>query len=365
MGKGQVLARVHPVILCGGAGTRLWPASREALPKQFAPLLGAHSTFQETLLRVQASALFTRPLIVTNARHVDLAQAQADALGIAVDFLLEPMARDSGPAMLAAALWLERFAQGELGLMLAADHLVRKPEAFRQAVEAGRQAAQAGAIVTFGITPTSPATGYGYIEPGAALVGGAHQVARFIEKPPREQALAYLAQGFVWNSGNFLFSPTVLIAEYTGRQPACVVAVQAALAQAQAVSCGLLLDEAAFSGAQKRSFDYAVMEHTRHAAVIAGDFGWSDIGGWDALWAIADKDANGNVVQGDVLAQDCHDTYIATTGLLVAALGVHDLVIVAMPDAVLVIDKARAGEVKALVEQLKQAGRADLLRNPP
>lgn len=350
---------IRPVIMCGGSGTRLWPASREAFPKQFAPLIGQRSTFQETVLRVQDRAHFGRPLIVTNKAHRFMVERQLSEIGIEADILLEPVARDSGPAIIAAALHLARHTPDALALVLAADHMVLKPKAFREAAMAGRKAAAEGAIVTFGIVPTSPATGYGYIQPGDALDGRVAGIARFVEKPNAETAIDYIRRGYLWNSGNFLFRPDIVIAEYEASEPASVHAVRKALDQAHADLGVPVLDEAAFLEARKTSFDYAVMEKTKRAAVIAGDFGWSDIGGWDAIWAISERDADGNAAQGPAMFLDTEGSYVSSEDQLVATLGLKHVVVVATRDAVLVADKARASEVKNVVEALKKAGRPE------
>ncbi|MGL5446778.1 MAG: mannose-1-phosphate guanylyltransferase/mannose-6-phosphate isomerase, partial [Rhabdaerophilum sp.] len=334
---------IRPVIMCGGSGTRLWPASREVFPKQFAPLIGQRSTFQETILRMQDAAHFGRPLIVTNKVHRFMVERQLAEIGIEADILLEPVARDSGPAIIAAALYLAQHSPHALALVLAADHMVLKPKAFRDAAVAGSAAAQDGAIVTFGIVPTSPATGYGYIQPGEAIDDKVSHIGRFVEKPNAETALDYIRRGFFWNSGNFLFRPDIVIAEYETNEPASVQAVRKALAQAQPDLGVPVLHEAAFLAAKRISFDYAVMEKTKRAAVIAGDFGWSDIGGWDALWAIAERDADGNAAQGDALFVDTEGSYVSTEDQLVATLGLKHVVVVATRDAVLVADKTRAG----------------------
>ncbi|MCA3649125.1 MAG: mannose-1-phosphate guanylyltransferase/mannose-6-phosphate isomerase [Methylobacterium sp.] len=350
---------IRPVILCGGSGTRLWPLSREAFPKQFAPIIGKRSTFQETLLRVKDPAVFGKPLVITNRSHRFMVERQLAEIGIAADILLEPMARDSGPAVLAAALYLHRQTPDALALMLAADHLVLKPKAFVEAVVAGRAVAAAGGIVTFGILPTSPATGYGYIDPGEESGAGLRAVRRFVEKPDARRALEYVASGYLWNSGNFLFAPSTVIGEYRDSQPECVNHVEAALAEASVDLEVPTLNEEHFAKARKIAFDIAVMEKTRHAHVVAGDFGWSDIGDWNALWEVSEKDNAGNAGQGPVLMVETEGSYVSTEDQLVATLGVKDLVVVATRDAVLVADRHKVGQVKQLVERLKQDGRPE------
>lgn len=350
---------IRPVIMCGGSGTRLWPASREAFPKQFAALFGERSTFQETLIRVSDPVLFGKPLVVTNKIHRFMVERQLSEIGLAADILLEPVARDSGPAILAASLFIAQRSPDALLLVLAADHVVLDVPAFHAAAKAGIEAANSGRIVTFGIVPNAPATGYGYIEAGKTVAGEAREVARFVEKPDVATARTYIEAGYLWNSGNFLFKPACMIAEYASHDAKSIEHVQAALDKAT-VDLGVpILDEASFTAAGKISIDYAVMERTKLAAVVAGDFGWSDIGGWDALWAVTPQDASANAAVGDVTFIDSQGSYASSDGQLVAVLGMNDTVVVAMRDAVLVADKSRSGEIKGLVEQLKKAHRIE------
>lgn len=354
---------IRPVIMCGGSGTRLWPASREAFPKQFAPIIGERSTFQETLLRFRDAAHFGRPVVVANKAHRFMVERQIREVGVEADILLEPMARDSGPAVLASSLFVANRTPGALALVLAADHMVLKPEAFRQAVLDGVEAAEQDMIVTFGIVPTGPATGYGYIEPGEPLGRAARRIARFVEKPDAQTALRYLASGFLWNSGNFLFRPGQVIAEYTRFDPESARLIREALDKAVRDLGAPVLDEASFGAARKISFDFAVMEKTDHAAVVAGDFGWSDIGGWDALWDMGEQDSEGNVARGNVALFRTGRSYVSSEGQLVATLGVDNLVIVSTRDALLVADKAQAGAVKDVVAALRQAGHEEAVNH--
>ncbi len=354
---------IRPVILCGGSGTRLWPLSRGTLPKQFAPILGKNSTFQDTLLRVKEPGIFGTPLVVANHAHRFMVERQLEEIGLEADILLEPVARDSGPAVLAAAVYLQRETPDALALMLAADHLVLKPEAFRDAVVAGRPVAALGGIVTFGILPTSPATGYGYIHPGAKSGEGVCVVSRFVEKPDAKRALEYVASGYLWNSGNFLFDPSQVIAEYRASQPDCVAAVEAAVEHAGRDLEVPTLHQDHFVKARKIAFDFAVMEKTKNAHVVAGDFGWSDIGDWNALWEVSDRDGAGNVGQGPVIMVGSEGTYVSSEDQLIATLGVKNLVVVATRDAVLVADRHEVGQVKQLVERLREDGRPEASRH--
>jgi mannose-1-phosphate guanylyltransferase/mannose-6-phosphate isomerase len=348
---------ITPLIMCGGSGSRLWPLSRESFPKQFAPLIGNRSTFQETVLRVTDPGLFGRPLIVTNKRLRFMVERQLAEIGCKADLLLEPMARDSGPAIAAGAAMIARERPDDLVLVLAADHLVRDVPRFRATVAAGAEAARQGHIVTFGIEPTMPATGYGYIEPGEAIGGSETcRVRRFVEKPDAATAQRYLAEGYLWNSGNFLFQASTLLAEYERFSPESLIAVHEALKRAETDLGALVLDAEAFEKTHKKSIDYQVMEKTTRAAVIPGSFGWSDVGTWDALWDISDKDGAGNVTVGDVVTVSSHNVYASTDGPLVGVVGMSDAVVVATRDAVLVCDKSRSGEVKTLVDQLRKQG---------
>lgn len=352
-------APIRPLIMCGGSGTRLWPVSRETLPKQFARLTGERSTFQETLLRVADPALFGRPLVIANRVHRDTITGQAREIGVDIDMVLEPFARDSAPAIIAGTLAIANATPGSLVLVLAADHLVRDPEGFRDTVRRGYRAASEGAIVTFGIVPTFPSTAYGYIAPGEVFSGDARRVARFIEKPDLDTAGTLVANGYFWNSGNFMFRPDTVLKEYAEADPESLAAIRGALAAAARDGDVLALSEADFQRARKISFDFAIMENTANATIVSGDFGWSDIGGWDALWSVSPKDSSGNASFGDAVLMDTAGSYARSDGPLMVLVGMRDVVAVASGDAILVADRARAGEVKDAVESLRRAGRPE------
>ena len=348
---------IRPLIMCGGSGARLWPLSRESFPKQFAPLIGKNSTFQETVLRMADKARFGRPLIVTARRHRFMVERQLAEIGVEADILLEPMPRDSGPAIAAGAALVARDNPDQLVMVLAADHVVRDAPAFRQTVLAAASAAEQGYIVTFGIQPSLPATGYGYIERGEPIAGStALRVRRFVEKPDLATAQRYLLEGYLWNSGNFLFKASALLAEYGRFSPDSLAAIEEALDKAGSDLGARVIDADAFERAQKKSIDYQVMEKTDKAAVLPCSFGWSDIGTWDAMWDISDKDANANVAVGDVELIETTASYASTDGPRVGMVGMKNTVVVATRDAVLVCDKSRAGEVKTLVDKLRKAG---------
>jgi mannose-1-phosphate guanylyltransferase/mannose-6-phosphate isomerase len=348
------MSHIVPLIVCGGSGTRLWPASRASRPKQFLPLFGPLSTFQETIKRVGDPAIFGRPVIVTNRDHRFLVADQLKAVGAEADVVLEPEGRDSGPAILAGT----RFAANRDGadaivLALAADHMVRDVEGFANSCQAALAGAQSGRIVTFGITPDHAATGYGYIEPGAPMGGALAAVARFIEKPDAETAIRYVREGYLWNSGNFLFKASTLIDEYMASEPETVEAIAEAVDKG-AVDLGFLhLDAASFGRAVKLSIDYAVMEKTTRAAVVPASFDWSDVGSWSAVRALSDRDEAGNAARGRATFVNARDNLVSSDGPLVAVVGLDDLAVIATGDAVMVARRDDAAGVKALVERLK------------
>ena len=354
------MTKIVPVLLAGGAGTRLWPVSRDALPKQFLPLVGERSTYQETLLRVADDKLFAQPIVITGSDFRFFARRQAEDLGIDALVVIEPMRRDSGPAVAAAAALARSRDPEAVVLALAADHIILDVEEFRATCLAGMKAAQAGKIVTFGITPTAPKTSYGYIRRGADIGGSeVSAVAAFVEKPNAETASRYVAEGYLWNSGNFLFRADVLMKELERFEPAMAAAAERAVARAATDLQFLRLDTEAFGSAPQKSIDYAVMEKTDRAAVVAGKFGWSDIGSWDAILDIAQRDKLGNAIQGTVVTEDAHNCVIHSVDRLTAVVGVDDLVVVSTPDAVLVVPRERAQEVRELVAKLKSAGRSE------
>ncbi|WP_425450494.1 mannose-1-phosphate guanylyltransferase/mannose-6-phosphate isomerase, partial [Virgifigura deserti] len=313
------------MILCGGSGTRLWPVSRAAYPKQLMPLTSELTLLQETLQRVADPARFAAPLVVCNDEHRFLVAEQARALGGApITILLEPTGRNTAPAIAAAAHLLAAQDGEAVMLVLPSDHYVAAPGRFREAVDQAVRAADAGALVTFGIAPDKPETGYGYVRQGAALAGcpGCFAVDRFVEKPDRATAEAYLAEGgYAWNSGMFLFRAARYLAELARLEPAMLAATREAVARAVRDLDFLRLDQEAFAGAPARSIDYAVMERTDSAAVVPLDIGWSDVGSWAALWETAAKDGAGNTLIGDVLAAGLRNSYIRAESRLVAAVG--------------------------------------------
>ncbi|PZU95183.1 MAG: mannose-1-phosphate guanylyltransferase/mannose-6-phosphate isomerase [Chelatococcus sp.] len=348
---------IRPIIMCGGAGTRLWPTSRNSLPKQFAMLLGQRSTFQDTVMRLR-NKRFDRPIILTNRVHRVLAEKQLAEIGAEADIVLEPERRDSGPAILAGCLIAAGQAPGTPVLVVASDHVVEDAEAFRRCVVNGVPAARAGRLVTFGVTARHACTEYGWIAPGRNLEGRTRAVECFAEKPDGHQAAEYLLNGWLWNSGNFLFKPEVLIEEYRSFEPDSVAAVERAVAEGHDEGGAFALGQAGFAQAEKRSIDFAVMERTSRAAVVTTSCGWSDIGNWDALWALSAHDGSGNVRRGDCEVVDSHNCFVSTDGPMTSVLGVEDLVVVASHDAVLVAGRSRTGDVKQVVELLRSKGRS-------
>jgi len=344
--------------MCGGAGTRLWPASREGRPKQFLPLFGPLSTFQETVRRVSDPALFGRPIVVTNSQYRFLVAEELAAIGVEADILLEPMRRDSGPAIAAGAAFAVERGGDPVIVALAADHVVTDPAAFAKVCGLAADAAAAGRIVTFGVRPTRPATEYGYIRAGAAIEPGLFAIEKFVEKPDAKTAARYVTEGYLWNSGNFMFRASLLIDEYKSFEPDSVAAVAAAVKNAGADLGFVTLDAKAFAGATAKSIDYAVMERTKRAAVMPASYGWSDVGSWQAVWELSDRDALGNSAQGSVVFVDSRGSYVASDKQLVALFGVENLVVVTTDDAVLVAKREDGDELRRLVQKLKEVAPA-------
>jgi mannose-1-phosphate guanylyltransferase/mannose-6-phosphate isomerase len=349
---------IIPVLLAGGAGTRLWPVSRDALPKQFLPLVGVRSTYQETLLRVK-DRMFAPPIVITGPDFHFFARRQAEEVGVDATVVIEPLRRDSGPASAAAPAVARRRDPEAVVLALAADHVVLDVEEFRATCLSGRAAAEQGHIVTFGIEPTEPKTSYGYILPGEPIGERTHKVERFVEKPDAATAERYLREGYLWNSGNFLFRADMLLSELARCAPEMAAAVDDAVTDAKTDLGFLRLAPEAFARAPQKSIDYAVMEKTDRAAVVTGSFRWSDIGSWDALFDIAPRDAEGNVIQGPAVTMDARNCVVHSDGRLTAMVGVEDLVVVSTSDAVMVVPRARAQEVRQLTARLKAENRPE------
>lgn len=351
---------IVPIIMAGGSGTRLWPLSRDSMPKQFIALLdGGLSTFQATLLRMK-NPRFASPIVITNHEFRFMVAEQMKAIGVSGDIVLEPERRDSAPAVAVGALLTSRRSPDAVGVALAADHVVLDEEAFRADCVTAAQLAAEGLIMTLGIVPTQPATAYGYLQPGAALnVPNASRLARFVEKPDAAAARNYVEQGFLWNSGNFVSLASTMIEELAAHAPDVLEGAQAAIDGSVADLDFLRLNPTGFAGATRISIDYAVMEKTKHAGVLAAGFDWSDIGTWDSIHDIKAKDANGNVLEGQAIAIDSTGTLVRSEDTLTAVIGLRDAVVITTRDAVLVTSKASAAKIKGLVEQMKKEKRRE------
>jgi mannose-1-phosphate guanylyltransferase/mannose-6-phosphate isomerase len=345
-----------PVLLSGGVGSRLWPVSRELYPKQFLPLTGESSLLTQTLRRAAQLENVSAPIVVCNDEHRFLVAEQLRQSDIkAAAILLEPEGKNTAPAVAVAALRALAISPDATLLVLPADHVIQRPDVFAAAVARGLTATAAGYLVTFGIVPTAPETGYGYIQAGAAWRDGIRELKQFVEKPDLDTAKKYVQSGeYVWNSGMFLLRADAYIAELETHAPAILAASRRALEAAHTDLDFARLDKAAFATCPSDSIDYAVMEHTRKGMVIPLACGWSDVGSWSSLWDVEDKNENGNVLSGDVLVHEVNASYIRSESRLVAAIGVDDVVVVETSDAVLIANKARVQDVKHIVSALKK-----------
>lgn len=358
-------ANIVPVILSGGSGSRLWPLSRKALPKQLLALSGADTMIQQAVARVQGEG-FAQPIVIANQEHRFLVAQQLQWTGGGRPrIVLEPVGRNTAPAAAVAALMVQQQDPDGLVFLMPSDHVVRDVPALRTAIKIAARAAQEGALVTFGITPLSAETGYGYIKAGQPGPGGALRVEKFIEKPNAATAQAYLLSGeYSWNSGIFLFAAKAFLAEMQKLQPAMLAFCRQALSDAQTDLDFIRLDEQAFQQCPSQSIDYAIMEKASNVAVVPVTMGWSDVGSWNSLWSIAEQDADGNAISGDVIARDVKGSYIRSEGPLVAALCVDDLVIVATKDAVLICGQGASQDVRVIVDMLESHKRTQHVAHP-
>ena len=354
------MENLQPVLLSGGSGTRLWPLSRQAYPKQFLALAGEDTMLQATWQRV-AELASAAPLVVANEDHRFMVAEQLRELGCTpAAIVLEPVGRNTAPAIAVAALQATADGADPLLLVLPSDHVIADAAGFRAAVAAANPAAQAGKLVTFSIVPTAAETGYGYIQAVAGGDAPVRAVARFVEKPDAATAAQYLASGqYFWNSGMFLFQASRYLAELERHAPAMLAACRAAFEGAKRDTDFVRLDKAAFAACPSDSIDYAVMEKTADAAVLPIDVGWNDVGSWSALWEVAQQDGDGNAHHGDVIALDCRDTLAWGDHRLVAMIGLRDIVVVDSDDALLVAHKDHVQEVKEVVARLKAEGRSE------
>ncbi len=365
---------LHPVILSGGSGSRLWPLSREAYPKQLLPLQSAQTMLQETVLRAMqlssAQLAVAAPLLICNSEHRFLVREQCQSVGYnPAAVYLEPTGRNTAPAIALAALHLARGEHADpdaLMLVMPADHVILDRQAFNQAVEQAVAAAKQGKLVTFGIAPGHPETGYGYIRSGAALpaLSGAFEVAQFVEKPDLQRAQQFLLDGnYSWNSGMFLFTAGSYLQELALYRPDIMQAITLAWQQRTTDLGFYRPDSAAFLQCPSDSIDYAVMQATTKAAVVKADIGWSDVGSWESLWRLAARDDNGNAIYGDVLALGTTNSYLRSESRQLSVIGLDNVTVVETKDAVLVMNTNAAQDVKKVVEQLRAQGRSESLQN--
>ena len=353
--------QITPVILSGGSGTRLWPLSRKQYPKQYLPLASDNTMLQETILRLNGLDNLADPIIICNADHRFLVAEQCQQIGIKnPTILLEPVGRNTAPAIAAAALQSLRDSEDSILLVLSADHVIQDVDAFHKAIDIASQQAQSGKLATFGIVPTDANTGYGYIKSSEENDNGAYKVEEFVEKPDLKTAEVYLEQGsYLWNSGMFMFQAHAFIDELTTYSPNIVTSVNNAVNNAVQDLDFIRLEKQAFESSPSDSIDYALMEKSNNVVVVPLDAQWNDIGAWPALYDIGIKDSQGNVIKGDVITQDTTNTYINANHHMVATIGVDNLIIVDTPDATFIATQDKAQEVKSIVESLQASGRCE------
>lgn len=360
------MADIIPVVLCGGSGTRLWPASRANLPKQFMPLLGEESTFQLALRRVSGRKDFDKPIVLLNRNARFLAAEQAAAAGVETDLVLEPERRDSAMAVACATVIAQARRTNAVVLIMAADHAIPHDDAFVDACAKAAEHARRGALMTLGIQPDHPATGFGYMKPGEPLEGGIFRVEGFFENPSEADARTFLQEGYLWNSGYFLFLAEVMFDELEACEPTILAAARQAVERATVDLDFVRLDDEAFRMAPRISIGYAVMERTRRLSVLPVSFCWPDLGTWSSLWDAMPHDEHGNALRGDIVVRKTRNSLVQSQDILTTVVGLDDVVVIARSDAVLVTSRSRSHEVKDLVAALKTAGRSEVeqhLRN--
>jgi mannose-1-phosphate guanylyltransferase/mannose-6-phosphate isomerase len=353
--------QIIPVILSGGSGTRLWPLSRKDYPKQYLTLIGNNTMLQETILRLSGLDNLADPIIVCNTDHRFLVAEQCQRIAVKnPTILLEPVGRNTAPAIVAAALQLLKSSDDTVMLVLSADHVIQDIDAFHDSIKIASSQAQEGRLATFGIVPKDANIGYGYIKSSKNNTYGGYKVEEFVEKPDLETAQAYLEQGnYLWNSGMFMFKADVLIDELTTHSPDIVKYVSDAVNNSKQDLDFIRLDKQAFVSSPSDSIDYALMEKSDNVVVVPLDAGWSDVGSWSALYDIDAKDNSGNVFKGDVVAKDTTNTYIHTSNHMVTAVGIDNLIVIDTPDATLIASQDKSHEVKSIVEYLQKKGREE------
>ena len=359
------MTKILPIIMCGGSGTRMWPESRETLPKQFIALFGERSTFQNTILQLADRSVFERPIVLTNIDYRFLVAEQLAQIETEAEIVLEPVRRDSAAAVAVAAELAVKRAPDQVVAVFAADHVIKDVKRFVELCVLGARAAADGKIVTLGVTPTHAATGYGYIRRGEAVSGHdkVWQVAAFVEKPDAATAKKYLDEGYLWNSGNFIFRADVMRAEIARLEPAIAEAAGRTVEASKTDLQFRVLDEAELSKSPKKSIDYAVMEHTKVAAVTPADIGWSDVGTWSSVLDLSERDDKGNSVRGRGVIMEAQNVLVRSETHLTAVVGVSNIIVVTTTDAVLVVDASQADKVKELVEKLKTGKHREALEH--
>jgi len=347
--------KIVPVILSGGSGTRLWPLSRKQYPKQYLPLVSDNTMLQETILRLSGLDNLAEPIIICNEEHRFIVAEQCQQINITNStILLEPIGRNTAPAIAAAAIQAQKISEDSMLLVLSADHVIKDVNEFHKAIDIAFKQAQKGKLVTFGIVPTEANTGYGYIKSAINETGGAYQVEEFVEKPDVKTAESYLEQGnYLWNSGMFMFQANTLVDELSEHAPNIVISVIDAVRKSKQDLDFIRLDEKSFKSSPSDSIDCALMEKSNNVVVVPLDAQWSDVGSWSALYDIGEQDNNGNVIKGDVIAKDTKNTYINADHHMIVTLGIENLIVVDTPDATFIATQDKAHEVKAIVGSLQ------------
>ena len=347
--------KIVPVILSGGSGTRLWPLSRKQYPKQYLPLVSDNTMLQETILRLSGLDNLAEPIIICNEEHRFIVAEQCQQINITnPTILLEPIGRNTAPAIAAAAIQAQKISEDSMLLVLSADHVIKDVNEFHKAIDIAFKQAQKAKLVTFGIVPTEANTGYGYIKSAINETGGAYQVEEFVEKPDAKTAKSYLEKGnYLWNSGMFMFQANTFVDELSEHAPNIVISVIDAVRKSKQDLDFIRLDEKSFKSSPSDSIDCALMEKSNNVVVVPLDAQWSDVGSWSALYDIGEQDNNGNVIKGDVIAKDTRNTYINADHHMIVTLGIENLIVVDTPDATFIATQDEAHEVKAIVGSLQ------------